>query len=634
MLAGLWIAIFFFSLFSPPLSGYAGIHLAGNGGNASPFLQSRLAQSLLAPAPLAGWLIRLSIRIFGLNSFAVLLPQALAVALLALLGHRWANQAFGARTAFYTSIALLTSLGVFLFTRAAAPEVLLALTLAAALFAFLKCLGPISSEPDVNAILSQAALSPENNPEHTAEDLEDRSVILSETRRGPENTAQDRSVILRAARSAQSKDLHSGPATNPVILSGGAPAPQSKDPDELHPASSARTVSPHPPAAQTAPPTHLLRERPSLIPSAGPLYPYVMWASLALAVLSSGVLALVFFLATVAGYLLLLGETGASLRKLKPLTGILLFLLIAAPWYLFAAPQGLLPIPTSTHRPDILFWALHLLWLFPWSLFLPLGMAALWRRFRHQTGTLTRDANLLPPFQFLVVLVLIATAALFTGAGLLTSSLVTLAAYALIMIAAQRRQTGFTASPFHRIDPQQRTILLLSLFAAIILLFFSIAPSSDSASLPAYLPVLLLIASTLSRAEQAYSSDASARRTINAAHATFAVLGAATALALCFALFASRHLPFQPSAVASLAHRGLAPASPTLSKILDLTPAAFAALRLPSVLAILALLLGPHLAWLLRTQRRHLAATTAIAFTSAVFLIAAHAALIRFAALL
>ena len=49
-----------------------------------------------------------------------------------LLGHRWANQAFGARTAFYTALALLTSAGVFLFTRILIPEVLLSLFLAAA----------------------------------------------------------------------------------------------------------------------------------------------------------------------------------------------------------------------------------------------------------------------------------------------------------------------------------------------------------------------------------------------------------------------------------------------------------------------------------------------------------------------
>src|SRR6202041_1424168 len=60
----------------------------------------------------------------------------------------------------------------------------------------------------------------------------------------------------------------------------------------------------------------------------------------------------------------------------------------------------------------------------------------------------------------------------------------------------------------------------------------------------------------------------------------------------------------------------------------------FAALRLPAILAAMAFLFGPAVAWLLRLQRRHLAATTTIALTSATFLIAAHIALARFAPML
>ncbi len=71
-----------------------------------------------------------------------------------------------------------------------------------------------------------------------------------------------------------------------------------------------------------------------------------------------------------------------------------------------------------------------------------------------------------------------------------------------------------------------------------------------------------------------------------------------------------------------------------MSHLFDLTGPSFAALRLPAALAALAFALGPAIAWLLRAKRRHLAATTAIALTSAVFLIAAHIALIRFAPML
>src|ERR1700722_20058399 len=62
-----------------------------------------------------------------------------------LLGHRWANQAIGARTCYYTALAILTSSGVFLFTRVLIPDALLSLLLAASLFAFLRTLGPIAA---------------------------------------------------------------------------------------------------------------------------------------------------------------------------------------------------------------------------------------------------------------------------------------------------------------------------------------------------------------------------------------------------------------------------------------------------------------------------------------------------------
>ena len=67
-----------------------------------------------------------------------------------------------------------------------------------------------------------------------------------------------------------------------------------------------------------------------------------------------------------------------------------------------------------------------------------------------------------------------------------------------------------------------------------------------------------------------------------------------------------------------------------MSHFFDLTGPSFAALRLPAGLAAAGLLLGPVVAWVLRRQRHHFEATVSVAFTSAVFLIAAHIALVRF----
>ena len=214
LLSGLWLILFFAALFSPPLlddadatHANAARHMALTGD-----LVTLRVDGIryLEKAPLPYWLVALSFRLFGFNTFAAHLPQAIGVLLLAFLGYRWAEQAFGPRTAFYTGLATLTSAGIFLFTRYFIPEVLLSLFLSIALYCLLRS-------------------------------LEDRTA------------------------------------------------------------------------------THA----------------YFMWAVLALAVLTKGLVALVFFFGATVVYLALTGDY-KRWRQLKPLTGTLLFLLIAAPWHILA----------------------------------------------------------------------------------------------------------------------------------------------------------------------------------------------------------------------------------------------------------------------------------------------------------
>ena len=571
ILGGLWVVLFFCALFSPPLLDDAdATHAeAARAMATSGDLVTLHVNGIryLEKAPLPYWLVAGSFRVFGYNTFAAHLPQALAVMLLMLLGHRWANQAFGARTAFYTALAILTSAGVFLFTRILIPEVLLSLFLAAALFAFLKSLGPIStpaSVPDAN----------QQNP-----------------------------------------------------------------------------------------------ERPALITHAGALYPHLMWSLLALAVLTKGLVALVFFFGTAAAYLLLTG-TASKWRLLRPFTGVLLFLLIAAPWHILAGLRNTggmdghgffwfyfvnehvlrflgRRIPRDYNKlPSYLYWTLHLVWLFPWTLFLPLSVAALWRRLRHQTVTLTgrgpdsssgdqrkKQQSLHRAQEWAIFCVVIAFSDVFKG-DLLSYAVFSILVLLVLFIAIRRRWTGLELSPFQRLDPQQNSILLLGLFASIVLLFFSLSTNQEYYTFPAYLPILLLIAATITRAEQTFAFNPSARRWITFAHAAFTLLGGLIALALVYGLWASRHRPFVADIGDLLAHRGVGDYTLSMSHLFDLTADSFAALRLPAALAAFAFAVGPALAWLLRAQRRHLAATTAIGLTSGVFLIAAHVALGRFGSML
>ncbi len=79
-----------------------------------------------------------------------------------------------------------------------------------------------------------------------------------------------------------------------------------------------------------------------------------------------------------------------------------------------------------------------------------------------------------------------------------------------------------------------------------------------------------------------------------------------------------------------LAHRGVGDYALATSQFFDLTGASFAALRLPAVVAVIALLFGPLAAWYLRRHGHGIEATVSVAFTAAIFLIAAHIALVRF----
>jgi hypothetical protein len=67
-----------------------------------------------------------------------------------------------------------------------------------------------------------------------------------------------------------------------------------------------------------------------------------------------------------------------------------------------------------------------------------------------------------------------------------------------------------------------------------------------------------------------------------------------------------------------------------MSHMLDLTGQSFAALRLPSILAVLAWTIFPIAMLVFRIRRKQIAATVSMAVGMVVFLVAAHIALVRF----
>ena len=364
------------------------------------------------------------------------------------------------------------------------------------------------------------------------------------------------------------------------------------------------------------------------------LYIYAMWAALGLAILTKGLIAPVFFGAAAGPFLFLSGQW-RHWRRLKPFSGFLLFLVIAAPWHILAGlanpgqghPIGNHPTPGNVHGfwyfyfvnehvfrflgqrfphdynklPFAAYWLLHLVWLFPWSLFLPAMAVAAWKTRRNWIRHLREDS---------------ARAAELDEHSSESSD----------------ADDTFLAHRF-----RAHTIWLLSLHSGFILLFFSISTNQEYYTFPAWTPLLILIGGMLAGIEEHrdHLGRLSGGRPLlstawlTGVHGVFAVVGVLVAAVLGWGLWESRKLPFVSDVGTLLAHRGVGDYTLSMSHLFDLTGPSFAALRMPAIVAALALLVGPAIGWLLRLKKKHIAATISVAFTSAVFLIAAHIAFAR-----
>ncbi len=362
---------------------------------------------------------------------------------------------------------------------------------------------------------------------------------------------------------------------------------------------------------------------------------YWAWAAVALALLTKGLIAPVFFVGAVVPYLLLTGQW-RRWRALKPVTGFLLFLVIAAPWHILCGlhnpdqghPVGNHPTIGNVHGffyfyfinehvlrffnlryphdynklPTFWYWVLHLVWLFPWSLFLPAVAAIAWKTRHRWLQHLRHDAGQTVDF--------------YLDNALRTD----VATYVL------------------RLKFRIRTVWLLSLFSAFTLLFFSLSTNQEYYTFPVWPPLLILIAGVVAGIEErrSLSNDAPGETAVlssawlTGAQAAFAIIGLLSAAALGWGLWESRSLPYVADIGTLLAHRGVGDYTLSMSHLFDLTGPSFAALRWPAALAAVALLIGPAAGWVLRVKRRHLAATLSIAVTLTVFFIAAHIAFVRF----
>ena len=405
-------------------------------------------------------------------------PAALAILGLALLGYAWARRAFNASAAaFYTALGILTSAGVFLFTRVFIPDVLLSLLLAFALYA--------SSAP---------------------------------------STRQTRVPHPRFRR---------------------------KTAQSLHPTFA--------------------------------IWPYASCGRPRPAVLTKGLVAIVFLFAATVLYLF--SPATPPLARLKPFTGLLLFLAIAAPWHILAGLRN-----TGRHAE-------------PGS--------------RHSSGstssTSTSSASSAAASRATT------TSSPATSTGPSTSSGSSPGASSpppLVAVAWHTRDAGSRPPPRQGLHPSTSTlakprlaaklspaqpwlgptlrtrILLLLIFSALVLVFFSLSTNQEYYTFPAYLPLFILVAAALAHLERNPLD-----RTAPPAHLRPR------------RLHRPRPRHRRRPRLRPLDLRATSPSSPTSAisspiaasattpspcpHFFDLTGPSFAALRLPAALALIAFPIGP-----------------------------------------
>jgi 4-amino-4-deoxy-L-arabinose transferase-like glycosyltransferase len=112
----------------------------------------------LEKAPLVYWTIAVFYKIFGVHDWAARIPIALSVMALAWLTAAFGTWAFGRRAGLYSGLCMATCVGIFLFTRILIPDVMLTLTIALAMWAFLRTLDEQEAHPHVWASVLAASL--------------------------------------------------------------------------------------------------------------------------------------------------------------------------------------------------------------------------------------------------------------------------------------------------------------------------------------------------------------------------------------------------------------------------------------------------------------------------------------------
>lgn len=322
--------------------------------------------------------------------------------------------------------------------------------------------------------------------------------------------------------------------------------------------------------------------------------PSVWWcwglaATTALNVLTKGLIGLVFPGLIVLVYLVLTGRL-SWLARMRWVSSVLVFLLIAAPWHVMAAlrnpaqpsgpEKGFLwfyfiddqflrylnqRVPRDYDTvPLLLFWFLVLVWVFPWSSYLPIALRELpgWRAWR--TGKLSR---------------------------------------------------------------RQQVTLLLVVWTVVIVGFFSFSTRQEYYTLPVVPAVALLLGGWLQR-EQEVAEEAGRKASLRVS-AALAVVGLVLGGVALLLWWRTSPLPAGVD-LADLLTEHPGKYALSLGHLEDLTLPALGAFHGPLLAVAVAFLVGCGLNWWLRRRRSLLAANLVLAAMTIVLLLAVQQAYARF----
>ena len=314
--------------------------------------------------------------------------------------------------------------------------------------------------------------------------------------------------------------------------------------------------------------------------------------TMALNVLTKGLIGLVFPIGTIFLFLILTGNL-RHLFRLRLTSSFLVFLAVAAPWHIVAAlrnpDQGpvrgflwfyfvnehflrylnkRMPRDYDT-VPLVLFWVLTAVWLVPWTFFLPQAL----RRVPHRWGDLRS-----------------------------------------------------------RLDQQQKANLLFAIWGLLIILFFSFSTRQEYYTIPALPAFGLLVGCWLGR-EADHVRQGTDQKWARVSSLVLFGVGTAIFTAGMFFLFLSKP-PAPGTDLADLLKKNPSEYALSMGHFLDLTPQALGAFRGPLLATALAFLLGTGLNWFLRRRGSPHKGNLALAAMMIIVLLAVHSAFVVFSPIL